>query len=246
MIRQRPTKTITDSAYTTTDADNGYRIIFNNATGVTVTLHSATGRYNFDCEIDNVGAGDVTIGGQTISQYSHAHLGNTGTAWVVLVGGGSVGSVDASDVDIADSGGHFTATDVEGALAELFTSVSSGKTDIAAAITDKGGTASGDDTFSELADAIETIPGGIYQSKTVTPDATGQTVTPDTGYDALSSVIINGDSDLTAGNIKKDTVIFGVTGTYEGSSGELLNPVTLKQLMSVTIVTGILKGTVTT
>lgn len=93
MIQHRQTKTITASTYTTADADNGYRIIFNNATGVTVTLHAAAGRYNFDMEFDNIGAGNVTVGGQTIGQYQHAHIGNNGgTAWTVAIGGGGGGS----------------------------------------------------------------------------------------------------------------------------------------------------------
>ncbi len=56
------------------------------------------------------------------------------------------------------------------------------------------------------------------ESKTVTPNAAGQTVTPSSGK-LLSSVVINGDSDLTAANVKKGVEIFGVTGTYEGSGG---------------------------
>lgn len=50
------------------------------------------------------------------------------------------------------------------------------------------------------------------QSKTVTPTAAGLTVSPDSGK-VLSSVIINGDSDLTANNIRNGVEIFGVTGT---------------------------------
>jgi hypothetical protein len=89
MIRQRPTKTITE-AYTTTDADNGYRIICNSETPFTITLHTATGRYNFELEIDNIGTGTVTVGSQTVATGSHAHVGNNnGTAWVVVIGGGA-------------------------------------------------------------------------------------------------------------------------------------------------------------
>lgn len=98
MIIQKFTKTITD-AYTTTDADNGYRIICNSATPFAITLHSATGRYNYELEIDNVGAGEVTVNGQTIKQYTHAHIGNNGgTAWSVVVGGGYMSKAEIEAV----------------------------------------------------------------------------------------------------------------------------------------------------
>lgn len=252
MIYQKPTRTVTE-AYTTADTDNGCRIICNSASAFEVTLHTATGRYNFDLEIDNIGAGTVTVSGQTIAQYGHAHIGCDGTNWIVTVsGGGSGGAVssvngetgavvlDAADIDIADSGGHFTATDVEGALAELFTSGSDGKAALETAIETKGGTvdkAGAVATFAELEDGIDSIPtgGGTYQSKTVTPDAAGQTVTPDTGYDALSSVTINGDADLVAGNIKKDVTIYGVTGTL--SSGNQLLAISFFSVASPGIAT---------
>jgi len=72
----------------------------------------------------------------------------------------SGGSVIAANVSIADSGGNFTAVDVEGALSELFTSVSNGKTLIAAAITDKGVSTSATDPFASMATNIGSISGG--------------------------------------------------------------------------------------
>lgn len=57
------------------------------------------------------------------------------------------------------------------------------------------------------------------QSKAVTPNAEGWTVTPDSDYTGLSKVTVSGDSDLIPANIKKDVNIFGVTGTYEGTGG---------------------------
>ena len=53
--------------------------------------------------------------------------------------------------------------------------------------------------------------GSNYQQKTVTPSASQQVVSADSGYDALSQVTVNGSSNLVAGNIKKDVEIFGVT-----------------------------------
>lgn len=59
----------------------------------------------------------------------------------------------------------------------------------------------------------------VLQTKTITPSTSQQTVSPDSGYDGLSSVIIEGDSDLVSSNIKSGVNIFGVTGSYEGSGG---------------------------
>lgn len=66
----------------------------------------------------------------------------------------------ASDVGIVDSGNHFTATEIEGALSELFTYVSNGKALIADAITDKGVTTSASDSFNTMATNIGNISSG--------------------------------------------------------------------------------------
>lgn len=54
------------------------------------------------------------------------------------------------------------------------------------------------------------------QTKSVTPSASSQNITPDSGK-FLSSVTVNGDSNLVADNIKSGVSIFGVSGSYEGS-----------------------------
>lgn len=64
------------------------------------------------------------------------------------------------------------------------------------------------------------------QEKTVTPTASGVVVTPDADY-TLSKITVNGDSNLTAGNIKSGVKIFGVTGTYNNAKPEQTKTVDL-------------------
>ena len=59
------------------------------------------------------------------------------------------------------------------------------------------------------------------QAKTITPSTSNVVVTPDSGYDGLSQVTVNGDPELVAGNIKDGVNIFGIVGTYAGEAPQL-------------------------
>ena len=76
------------------------------------------------------------------------------------------GSSDADGITIKDTDNNFTATNVEGALSELFQYASNGKGLIASAITGKGVDASSSDTFAQLATKIQQISGSIIANDT--------------------------------------------------------------------------------
>ena len=82
-------------------------------------------------------------------------------------------------------------------------------------------------------------PEPVLQNKTVTPTTSQQTITADEGYDGLGTVTVNGvtadiDSNITAGNIKKDVQILGVTGSYEGITVEFsATPATFTLLTNI-------------
>lgn len=87
------------------------------------------------------------------------------------------------------------------AINELFTSVSDGKTAIAAAITDKGVSTAATDSFATMADNIADIPtGGTLQTKTATPTESSQDVTADVGYDGLEKVTVAAVSSTYVGS----------------------------------------------
>lgn len=61
------------------------------------------------------------------------------------------------------------------------------------------------------------------ETKTVTPQVYGQTLYPTAPKNGITEITVNAvtssiDANITAGNIKKDVTILGVTGSYEGGT----------------------------
>ncbi|MCB2354332.1 hypothetical protein [Clostridium estertheticum] len=157
-----------------------------------------------------------------------------------------------ANVSIVDSSNVFTATNVEGALSELFTSASSGKALIKTAITGKGGTvvdANGDGTYThqELADGVNSITkgqGNAVESQVLGgatfSNADGKTrtgtmpnngtinITPTTSSQSISSGFTTGGTvgavSVPVAKVLNDTTIAGVTGTMVNQGNKSYTP----------------------
>lgn len=96
-------------------------------------------------------------------------------------------------------------------------------TDVASAIKTKKDYASSQMIDAEDFDTeILSINTVNNQNKTITPTTSQQIITADQGYTGIGTATVSAvtsaiDQNIVAGNIKKNVVILGVTGSYEGT-----------------------------
>lgn len=84
--------------------------------------------------------------------------------------------------------------------------------------------------LKEKADSLpEYVPPAKLQEKTVTPTKEGLSVVPDSGFDGMSKVTVNGDINLVSENIKEGVSVFGVEGNLKGTK---INEINLDWIMS--------------
>lgn len=90
----------------------------------------------------------------------------------------------------------------------------------------ENGSYTADSGYTGLGTVTINVPSQVpvIQSLNVTPTTSSQTITAPSGVDGYTPVNVSAvtssiDSNIVAGNIKKDVSILGVTGTYEGSGG---------------------------
>ena len=184
--------------------------------------------YTLNEVMDKAPAADNTNGavpGEVLSGKTYWSLrtdGSGSSKWGVLTGTLPTQTLADSTTNI--KAGYYTTTTLESVDSDFVnTNIKSGVNifGITGTVIEATGDATAADvlsgkTFSKAGSANLTGTMVNHGSKSYTPSASEQTITAGY-YDGTGKV--NTDSDLTAGNIKKDVDIFGVTGNVIEATG---------------------------
>ena len=141
------------------DAPNYATIAGNDGDGETILYTAKTGSALSGCTRGVEGTAKRWDAGEIISRNWTAKDHNVIIANLKELDN-KTDELPASNVSFTPGSTGMSATDVQGAVTELFTSVSDGKSAIAAAITDKGVTTAADATFQQMANNILDIHTG--------------------------------------------------------------------------------------
>ena len=141
------------------DAPNYATIAGNDGDGETILYTAKTGSALSGCTRGVEGTAKRWDAGEIISRNWTANDHNVLIQNIIALDE-KTDDLPASNVSFTPGSTGMSATDVQGAVTELFTSVSDGKSAIAAAITDKGVTTAADATFQQMANNILDIHTG--------------------------------------------------------------------------------------
>lgn len=115
----------------------------------------------------------------------------------------NAGARTAADISYDNTDSGLTATDVQGAIDEVFQYVSDGKVLIADAITDKGVPTSATDTFATMATNISNIPSGGGGAGPIF-EAMGFTKLENPTYTVIHGTITNASGNQINGSSNKN------------------------------------------
>lgn len=178
-----------------------------------------------------VAAGKYTLGAVTVDAISSTYVGSgidrndstdlTASGAIVTAPAGYY----ASDATKSVASGLVTAPSiitasgatVTASFPDNFSLSTVNPVSVTPVVTTPGYVTSG--TAGETSITLSTTGIAVKSANTYTPGAAAQTIAA--GTYLAGAQTIAGDSNLSAGNIKKDVTIFGVTGTFEGGAGDV-------------------------
>lgn len=182
-----------------------------------VTVPSSETLDEYSNYIDSIASGGTDTSDATLSSNSELLSGVTayskGTKYTGSMANKGSKTFTPSTSQQTDTAGYYSSVTVNampnGALNNPIVNSSTGV--VTASVGTSGYLASGTSSTLQLT---------TQSAQTITPTTSNQTIA--SGKYLTGTQTISGDANLVAENIKKNTTIFGVTGSYEGGSSATL------------------------